>query len=84
MASRKITIKVTVADESEKAFDEMLNKIAHFIINSSLGGFISCSIEELTDEEQATCKCQDPDQYFSRVMPMGYYCAKCGLEVGDS
>ena len=31
-------------------------------------------------EAQEFCKCQG-EAYFSRIVPMGYYCQECGLEI---
>jgi len=30
------------------------------------------------------CQCEDPDFYWSRIFPQGYFCGKCGkLETED-
>jgi len=31
-------------------------------------------------KEEKVCECDKPDPYFSRVIPMGYYCSNCGYK----
>ena len=36
------------------------------------------------DPDQPRCQCEIPDPWYSRVTPMGDYCARCGSYVDQA